>query len=226
MTPRRPPLQNRVTPNGEIISTPARGTMMGIRGGCFHRPDQTLGRRRWASRQWICCRLEFKGRKRPLMQPGRYTELFFLDEITALSAGHRPCFECRREDAMKFAVLWAQSEGRTGRAMAGEMDIVLHAERLGDDGIKRTDRARLVDLPAGTFFLWNGAPCVLASLRDGIPSCQLWRPEGYAPLSHPPDEEAQVDVLTPPTIRRVMNQGYWPALPAPIVLRGQHPAGN
>ena len=214
MSTLRSPLQNRVTPVGEIIATPARGAMLGNRGGAFHTADRTLGKRRWASKQWICCRLEFKGRQRVVMSPGLYTELFFLDEVTALSSGHRPCFECRREDALKFARLWAQSEGRPGRAPAGEMDEALHAERLDQDGGKRTDRAHLTRVPAGTFFLWRGEPCLLASLRDGQPHCALWRPEGYAPLRDPPGEDAEVDVLTPPSIRRVMNQGYWPPLPA------------
>lgn len=115
---------------------------------------------------------------------------------------------------MSFAQLWAQSEGRPGRATAGEMDEVLHAERLTDTGAKRTDRAKLTRVPAGSFFLWQGQPCVLASLRDGQPHCALWRPEGYAPLPDPPGDEAEVEVLTPPSIRRVMNQGYWPPLPA------------
>ena len=106
------PLQNRVTPEGEIIATPHRGLMMGNRGGCFHLPDRTLGSRRWATRQWIACVLEFKGRHRQaMMQPNRYTELFFLDEATALAAGHRPCFECRRRDAERFAALWAETRG-------------------------------------------------------------------------------------------------------------------
>ena len=102
------PLQNRVRPDGEIIATPHRGLLLGNRGGAFHLPDRTLGTRRWASRQWIACVLEFKGRHRAaMMQPNRYTELFFLDEATALAAGHRPCFECRRRDAERFAALWA-----------------------------------------------------------------------------------------------------------------------
>ena len=103
------PLQNRVTPEGEIIATPHRGLLMGNRGGAFHLPDQTLGPRRWATRQWIACVLEFKGRHREVMRPNRYTELFFLDEATALAAGHRPCFECRRSDAERFAELLARA---------------------------------------------------------------------------------------------------------------------
>ena len=210
----RSPLQNRVTPTGEIVATRARGTMMGIRGGCFHTAEGTLGRRRWAGKRWICCVLEFKGRHRQVMQPGKFTHLFFLDEVTALSAGHRPCFECRRDDALTFARLWAQADGRAGRAAADEMDEVLHAERVDSAGAKRTYRARLTQVPAGTFFLWRGEPCVLASRRDGQPRCALWRPEGYAPLRDPPDEDAEADILTPPSIRRVMQQGYWPPLPA------------
>ena len=93
------PLQNRVVPDGRIIVSPARGTMMGNRGGVFHTLEQTLARKHWHSKQWICCVLDFKNRRRQLMQPRRYTELFFLDEATALSAGHRPCFECRRAAA-------------------------------------------------------------------------------------------------------------------------------
>src|SRR3569833_1900046 len=129
------PLQNRVTPFADLIADAARGTMFGNRGGKFHRDDRTLGRRRWASRQWICCVLDFKGRQRDVW--GRYyTELFFLDEVTALAAGHRPCFECRRMDAERFARLFP----RAHRAPA--MDDILHAERL-DGRTKRLHRRAL-----------------------------------------------------------------------------------
>ncbi len=100
------PLQNRVDPFGELIATSARGLFMGNRGGRIHTDGQTLTSRRWASRQWICCVLDFKERQRDVW--GRYyTELFFLDEPTALAAGHRPCFECRRKEAEHFAALFA-----------------------------------------------------------------------------------------------------------------------
>ena len=145
------PLQNRVTPEGEIIATPHRGLLMGNRGGCFHLPDKTLGPRRWASRQWIACVLEFKGRHRELMQPNRYTELFFLDEATALSAGHRPCFECRRADADRFAELWARAFGSEDRARAPAMDDQLHAERVDRDRRKVTFRDRRANIPSGAF---------------------------------------------------------------------------
>ena len=124
------PLQNRVLPDGEIVAIRARGTMMGTRGGRIHDPEtRTLLSRRWTSKAWICCVTDFKGRHRPVM--GRsYTELFFLDEVTALAAGHRPCFECRRKDAIRFAEFFAEPQGWTGRAQAAEMDNILHGQRL------------------------------------------------------------------------------------------------
>src|SRR5665647_109876 len=138
------PLQNRVTPFGELTISPARGTLMGNRGGRFHSDERRLTARRWASRQWICCVLDFKGRQRDVW--GRfYTELFFLDEVTALAAGHRPCFECRRADAVTFAEKISET---SSRASAPEMDRVLHDERLaGRD--KRVHPYFLDDLPDG-----------------------------------------------------------------------------
>src|SRR5262245_44426028 len=123
------PLQNRVSPLGELFATDARGTWFGNRGGRFHRDDRTLGSRRWVSRTWICCVLEFKNRQRDVWGKS-YTELFFLDEVTALAAGHRPCFECRRKDAVAFADRWRQARKLSARPLAIEMDEVLHAERL------------------------------------------------------------------------------------------------
>ena len=124
------PLQNRVRPDGEIEAVRARGTMMGNRGGCFHREDKTLKPRRWSSRQWICCVLSFKARRRRVFSPGLYTELFFLDEATALAAGHRPCFECRRADAVRFAATWAEAHALEASPRASDIDAVLHAERI------------------------------------------------------------------------------------------------
>src|SRR5262245_28058474 len=148
------PLQNRVGPFGELFATPARGTLFGNRGGRFHRDDRTLGHRRWASRQWICCVLEFKNRQRDVW--GRYyTELFFLDEVTALSAGHRPCFECRRKDAERFALLFS---GKKQRASAAAMDKILQAERL-DGKAKRSHRGRIDALPDGAMISLDGQEC-------------------------------------------------------------------
>src|SRR5437870_4460212 len=123
------PLQNRVTPFGEIVAAPERGLYTGNRG-IIHDPEtRTLLQRRWTSKVWIVCLCEFQGRRRRLMSPGTWTELFFLDEATALAAGHRPCFFCRRTDAEAFRSAWARGNG--GRAPAApEMDAILHAERL------------------------------------------------------------------------------------------------
>src|SRR5579863_2821842 len=133
------PRQNRVTPLGELIATPERGLVYGNRG-CLHDADGRI-RRPFQVRRWIACTLEFRGRRRsPLMMPGRYTELFFLDEATALAAGHRPCAECRRADYNRFRDYWAQVVG--GPTDADSMDLRLHGERL-DGRKKRTYRADL-----------------------------------------------------------------------------------
>ncbi|MEZ5818001.1 MAG: hypothetical protein R3D44_13050 [Hyphomicrobiaceae bacterium] len=198
------PLQNRVTPEGDIVSHPARGLMMGNRGGAFHDACRRLGRRRWASRQWICCRLSFKDRHREVMAPGRYTELFFLDEVTALAAGHRPCFECRREDANLFAMLWAEAHGGDGRASAPQMDQRLHAERVDAQGGKLTHRARLAQLPDGAVIRRDGQ-----SLLVWGESLCLWTPDGYQPPRYRP-ASGDAEVLTPPSIVAVLAAGFRP----------------
>jgi len=207
------PLQNRVTPTGDIIASPHRGLLMGNRGGAFHLPNRTLGSRRWASRQWIACVLTFKDRHRPaMMQPHRYTELFFLDEATALAAGHRPCFECRRHDAEQFAMLWAQARNWPAPARAAEMDLVLQGERVDRHGQKITFMAQLGSLPIGTIIQLPNAP---------EPTCYLvqddrllaWSPAGYAGAT-PLNRRRQVEVLTPRSIVAVLSAGYHPMLHA------------
>lgn len=208
MADRATPLQNRVRPDGDIVATSERGLMMGNRGGCFHRDDQTLGRTPWASRQWICCVLSFKGRRRALMQPHRYTELFFLDEATALAAGHRPCFECRRADATRFAGLWADSQRLPAPPSAPEMDRVLHRERLTPDRRKRQFVAKLGDLPDGVFLrLASENTCYLLDQERLLP----WSFAGYGPARTTPGTE-NVHVLTPSTIVAVLSSGYRPML--------------
>ena len=205
------PLQNRVTPEGCIISTPHRGLLLGNRGGAFHLSDRTLGVRRWASRQWIACVLEFKGRHRAaMMQPNRYTELFFLDEATALSAGHRPCFECRRRDAEQFAALWGQTRGWPAPARAPEMDLALHAERVGPQGRKNTYRAQLAGLPDGVFVRLDGDGQGVPYLVD---KGQLlgWTSAGYR-SALPRPRRRDVEVLTPRSIVAVLSAGYRPML--------------
>ena len=193
------PLPNRVDPFGDLFATPARGTLFGNRGGKFHRDDKMLGARRWVSRQWICCVLKFKGRQRNVW--GRYyTELFFLDEVTALAAGHRPCFECRRQDAERFAVLFS---GKKQRASADAMDRVLHAERL-DGKAKRIHRRSLDSLPDGAMVALDGE---VFAVRDKhlLP----WTPSGYS-ASKPRPRNLEVDVLTPPSILSVLGRDYAP----------------
>jgi hypothetical protein len=193
------PLQNRVDPFGELLTTPARGLLMGNRGGRFHRDDKTVGQRRWVSRQWICCRLEFNDRHRKVWDDG-YTELFFLDEVTALAAGHRPCFECRRKDAENFAALFS---GKRKRASAPAMDIALGAERL-DGKIKRSHRRKIDGLPDGAMIALDGEAYALRGKR-----LLRWTPSGYVGAKPRPRKVA-VDVLTPPSIVAVLKAGYSP----------------
>jgi hypothetical protein len=145
---------------------------MGNRGGRFHTDAKRLTARRWASRQWICCGLDFKGRRRDVW--GRsYTELFFLDEPTAFAAGHRPCFECRRKDAQAFAEKWREVHRYRKRPCAPEMDNVLHAERLRR-GVKRLHRRNIDELPDAVFAAFDGA--AFAIRGDTL---LYWTPKGY-----------------------------------------------
>ena len=193
-------LQNRVTPFGEVIATPARGLFFGNRGGRFHRDDRTLAKRRWASRQWICCVLQFKGRRHDVW--GRsYTDLFFLDEVTALAAGHRPCFECRRADAKAFAEKWAQGNGGAV-PHAPEMDVVLQAERL-DGRKKRTQEMRADELPDATVVAIDETAF---ALRGDV--MLPWTPSGYTAAK--PRPHGTATVLTPPSIVRILRAGYQP----------------
>ena len=185
-------LQNRVDPFGALHAVSARGDMLGNRGGRFHRPDRTLGGRRWASRQWICCVPRFKGRRMPVWGPG-YTQLFFLDELTALAAGHRPCFECRRADALAF-----QAAFGGGGMRAGEMDRVLHEERMAG-GREMACEA----LPDGAMMVREGdAFAVRGALL--LP----WSFAGYG--AGVARASGQVRVLTPPSIIAALQRGFAP----------------
>jgi hypothetical protein len=196
------PLQNRVDPFGELFADPARGLFMGNRGGRIHTDDRTLTTRRWVSPQWICCRLEFNNRHRKVWGHS-YTELFFLDEVTALAAGHRPCFECRRRDAEDFAGHWARSRGLPVRPSAPEMDKVLQAERL-DGRAKRLHRRKVDRLPDGAMIALEGEGAF--AVRGG--GLLHWTPSGYDGRRRLPRDP--VDVLTPPAILSVLAAGYPP----------------
>jgi hypothetical protein len=193
------PLQSRVSPFGELFATPARGTLMGNRGGRLHDAQRKLGKRRWVNRAWICCKLEFNDRHRKVWG-NSYTELFFLDEVTALAAGHRPCFECRRKDAERFALLFS---GKKQRATATAMDEILHAERL-DGKAKRSHQAKLDTLPDGAMISLKGQAFAKRGNR-----LLLWTPQGYSQSSSRPKGIA-ADVLTPPSILSVLRRGYAP----------------
>jgi len=186
------PLQNRVTPLGELIAHPARGLVYGNRG-CLH-DDHGRIRRRWATKRWISCRLEFRRRHRePLMQPGKYTELFFLDEATAFAAGHRPCALCRREDYVRFGELWA--ELHPGAAGADAIDARLHQERLS--GPYDAASHQLAD---GSFVLEGDEPWLVLG-----ESLLRWTPAGYAERQPRP---AQTRAITPPSLVHVLRRRW------------------
>jgi hypothetical protein len=219
------PLQNRVTPFGEIVAVPARGTMMGNRG-ILHDAGGRL-RRRWAGRLWICCLLEFRGRREPVMAPGHYTRLFFRDEPTALAAGHRPCAYCRRDAYTRFRTAWAAGNARLGlgpKPLAAEIDRVLHDERVGPDGSKRLYRVDLGDLPDGAFVTSEAAGQPSSDSIDvrataTLPAQLLWKgalwewsPAAYG--SRAPAQPGPVYLLTPPSIVAALANGYTPEPPA------------
>jgi hypothetical protein len=193
------PLQSRVSPLGELFAAPARGTLMGNRGGRLHDAQRKLSARRWVNRAWICCKLAFNDRHRKVWG-NSYTELFFLDEVTAFAAGHRPCFECRRKDAERFALLFS---GKKRRASAAAMDKILHAERL-DGKAKRSHRAKLDTFPDGAMISLDGQAFAVQGNR-----LLRWAPDGYSQIRARP-RGIDVDVLTPPSILTVLRRGYGP----------------
>jgi len=200
------PRQNRVAPTGEIVSDPGRGLLMGNRG-CLHGPDRRLGVARWRSTHWICCTLDWKGVRRDPMPPGRWTALFFLDEATALAAGHRPSAYCRRAAFNDFARCWERARHAPERPRAGAIDAQLHAERV--DPRTRHQRTRPVEagaLPDGVMVRHDGR---VGLLRRGrlLP----WSFAGYdTSVSVAPD--VAVELLTPPATVATIAAGYVPLL--------------
>jgi hypothetical protein len=192
------PLQNRVTPLGELVADPARGLVYGNRG-CLH-DDTGRIRRAYSTRRWISCRLEFRGwRRGRLLQPGKFTELFFLDEATAFAAGHRPCALCRREDYVRFCELWR--EPHPGQNGADAIDLQLHGERLTADRARRTHEAPYAALPEGAFVLRDDAPWVVVGEE-----LRRWTPAGYVERTARPDGRASV--LTPESVVAVLASGW------------------
>jgi len=212
------PLQNRVMPTGEIVADPGRGLMMGNRG-CLHGQGRQLGASRWRSQAWICCVLEWRGRQRDPMPPGRWTALFFLDEATALAAGHRPCGFCRRPDFLGFAEAWREARRLDHRPAARDMDAVLHRERVGRLRRQRTHRAPAGELPDGVMIRANGGAGLWLAGR-----VWPWSFGGYAApamVSAP----GAVEVLTPPSTVAAIAAGYRP-LVHPSALTAPSPAGR
>jgi hypothetical protein len=201
---RSAPLQNRVTPTGEIVADPARGLLMGNRG-CLHGPDRRLGTARWRSKLWICCTLSWRDVRRDPMPPGRWTALFFLDEATALAAGHRPCAFCRRADFVAFAEGWRSAQRLVERPRASQIDARLHRERVDPRSRRqRTRPATFGELPDGAM-VRHGAAAGLV-LGDGI---LPWSLAGYqAPVAIPP--ATSVELLTPPATVAAIAAGYRP----------------
>lgn len=196
------PLQNRVTPFGDVVAAEGRGLLMGNRGILHDNARRIV---RYAQgRRWIACRTEVRGRRRTLMRPHAYTELFFLDEAAALAAGHRPCAECRHADYLRFRAVWAACHGEP--ASADRIDAALHAERLAGRGTKRTYREDVVALPDGSYVSLDGA----AWLVWGDQLLE-WSAAGYTARRARPERGA-VEVLTPRSIVGVIRAGYQPAV--------------
>jgi hypothetical protein len=198
------PLRNRVTPLGELVAVPERGLVYGNRG-CLHDAAGRI-RRHHVGTRWIACRLAFRGwHREPLMQPGRFTELFFLDDATALAAGHRPCALCRREDYVRLGEIWRRLH--PGHARAGAIDAQLHAERLAAGAsTQRHHDVALDTLPDGAFVLHDGAPHLVRGAE-----LLRWTPAGYAARTPRPGGRALS--ITPPSLVAVLRDGWEPLVP-------------
>jgi hypothetical protein len=200
------PLRNRVTPLSELVADSARGLVYGNRG-CLHDEHGRI-RRRYNGKRWIACRLEFRGWKRQrLLQPGRFTELFFLDEVTAFAAGHRPCALCRQEDYRRFVTLWHKLHPGDD-AGANAIDALLHAERVEPGSrAQRRHEVPFDGLPDGAFILHDGAPYLLDGHR-----LLRWSAAGYE-ASIPRPVTRQAVLLTPPSLVAVLDAGWQPLVP-------------
>lgn len=199
------PRQNRVTPLGELIAHPGRGLVYGNRG-CLHDANGRI-RRRYNGRRWIACRLQFRGwHREPLMQPGRFTELFFLDEATAFAAGHRPCALCRREDYDRFVAIWRRSH--LGQAGADAIDAQLHGERINPASREQLHHAAPFDeLPDGAFVMHEGEPRLVLG-----PHLLRWTPSGYRDAAPRPSRMRAV-VITPPSSVEILRNDWQPVVP-------------
>ncbi len=200
-------LQNRVNPFGDIIKTPERGSWLGNRGVLHNRQQEIV--RSYRLKAWITCALDFRGRHREVMQPDCWTELFFQDEATAFSAGHRPCFQCRYKDHQRFKKFWLEGNAKYNFNMKtpiAQIDHILHSERIAPDKSKVTYEERLNLLPDGTFISHNGKPYLLVNSL-----LYLWSPGGYDKPTHFPDA-ATLQILTPRSLVNMYRVGYVPQM--------------
>jgi hypothetical protein len=200
-------MQNRVNPFGQIIDTKARGSWMGNRGRIHNEKKEIICPYKLPA--WLICKLNFKGRKRQIMAPNSYTEIFFLDEATALAAGHRPCFECRREDFNRFKKLWIKANPQyqfSNKTSIREIDKILHAERINTDGTKKMYREYLSNLPDGTFISLEEKPYLLFKKH-----LYWWTPYGYE-KQNAIAINGKVNVLTPISIVHTLRAGYVPQM--------------
>lgn len=200
-------LQNRVDPFGNLIVTKARGQWLGNRGQ-LHGKGKTI-LRPFKHKAWIICELEFKGRRRAIMAPKLWTELFFFDEATALAAGHRPCFECRRPAANLFKTAFLKGNpdyGFDSKVQIGKIDEILQKERIDAHGQKVTFLALFKDLPNGTFISIKGEAYLVANQQ-----VYKWSPFGYN-KGETLATTAKVEVLTPKSIVNAIKNGYEPQL--------------
>jgi hypothetical protein len=197
------PLQNRVLPTGEIVAIPERGLFVGNRGIIHDPATKTLLKKRWSTDAWLTCVLEFRGRRRKVMQRQSWTELFFLDEATAFAAGHRPCFYCRRDDANRFRAAWEKGN-KTGEVLAPEIDAVLHRERFVSGKKLHPMPKGIEKLPDGTMVQVGEQSLLIVA---GKP--MLWTPTGYRAVKR---DISGAKLLTPPSIVRAFAAGYRPVI--------------
>ena len=200
-------LQNRVDPFGDLIKTKARGSWMGNRGILHNEKQEIL--RPFKLKAWITCKLEFNGRKRQVMAPDRYTELFFLDEATSFAAGHRPCFECRRNDFNKFKTLWLKGNPEYNfdeNTSIKKIDEILHKERMDRKKQKVTFEENIKNISNGSFVLIDNKPWLIFDRQ-----IFLWSPFGYEKGRALPRADT-VTVLTPKSILNTFRAGYVPQI--------------
>ena len=200
------PFPNRVDPWGRLHAVAARGTFLGNRGILHNRNKEIVAQ--WKTKAWITCRLVWKGRRRAIMTPGSYTELFFLDEATAFSAGHRPCAECRRERFREFKLRWRAANSEmiaASEPSIAQIDKILHTERVLRGGVKVTYEAELGTLPDGTMIELGGAAYLIGGQR-----LWQWSFAGYVEGKESYSSQRRVRVLTPASLVRLFCTGFRP----------------